>query len=339
MWSLQGRASYFEDELGSTVAMAHLGIRFFIERYAYHDYGAPAFFFDGLPVTTSAFENPYLFAGARWLPDTALYDLRTRHLDTTAGRFTSRDSIGIWGDAHNLGNGYTYVGNSSATHTDPFGEVKKPKFDSCDEDEEAQIYNSNGGAQSLPMASVSAMHLSLWTNKLVNKKWKDARTAWNTNDFSNDPTFSNGSIGKKYFGKYRFVRVGRIEHYAAKMKIRLKTHRIRIKCRSDGKYCGGDSYAWTFPSNYHAMIRVCRPQFFEPDGLSRVGKIWSTHDQVKTLIHEVAHNSGPIYDHRKDSDPSKVSAWGRQSPGLASYNADSYAWCAKNCFRVGCGAW
>ena len=39
-----------------------------------------------------------------------------------AGRFTTRDTIGIWGDDDNLGNGYAYVGNNSASAMDPGGE-------------------------------------------------------------------------------------------------------------------------------------------------------------------------------------------------------------------------
>jgi len=38
-----------------------------------------------------------------------------------AGRFTTRDVIGIWGDLLNLGSGYTYVGNNPLTYVDPSG--------------------------------------------------------------------------------------------------------------------------------------------------------------------------------------------------------------------------
>jgi RHS repeat-associated protein len=51
------------------------------------------------------------------------YYYRTRHLDSRSGRFTSRDNIGIWEDLQNLGNGYTYVGNSPYTFTDPQGDI------------------------------------------------------------------------------------------------------------------------------------------------------------------------------------------------------------------------
>lgn len=42
-------------------------------------------------------------------------------MDPSVGRFTTRDTIGIWGDPSNLGNSYTYVGNNPQTFVDPFG--------------------------------------------------------------------------------------------------------------------------------------------------------------------------------------------------------------------------
>jgi len=65
--------------------------------------------------------NPYLFTGRRYDPETAWYHYRTRYLDPAAGRFTTRDTIGIWGDPWELGNGYSFVGNNSLAWLDPFG--------------------------------------------------------------------------------------------------------------------------------------------------------------------------------------------------------------------------
>jgi RHS repeat-associated protein len=93
-----------------------------VERYDYDDYGNPHFYnASGTEITQSAIDNPYLFNGRRYDPETGFYYYRTRYLDPRVGRFTTRDTIGIWGDASNLGNGYTYVGNNPWSFVDPFG--------------------------------------------------------------------------------------------------------------------------------------------------------------------------------------------------------------------------
>ncbi|MHC4414366.1 MAG: RHS repeat domain-containing protein [Planctomycetota bacterium] len=98
-----------------------------VERYEYQDYGNPEIFDPiGAPRPESAIGNPYLFTGRRFDPETGWYYYRTRYLDPIAARFTTRDTIGIWGSMGNLGNGYTYVGNNPATLLDPLGQKVEP---------------------------------------------------------------------------------------------------------------------------------------------------------------------------------------------------------------------
>jgi RHS repeat-associated protein len=100
-----------------------------VERYEYDDYGTPTFMNANGDVLAqppgnrepSWIANPYLFTGRRFDPETAWYHYRTRYLDPAAGRFTTRDTIGIWGDPGEHGNGYTYVRNNPGRNTDPFG--------------------------------------------------------------------------------------------------------------------------------------------------------------------------------------------------------------------------
>ena len=67
-----------------------------VERYEYDDYGRPEFSDGaGAPIPDSAIGNPYLFTGRRLDPETGWYYYRTRYLDPQAGRFTTRDTIGI----------------------------------------------------------------------------------------------------------------------------------------------------------------------------------------------------------------------------------------------------
>ena len=113
---------YHEDDLGS-IAKVTDATGNLLESYSYGDYGQPSFFdAAGTPIAQSAIGNPYLFTGRRFDPETGFYYYRTRYLDPRAGRFISRDTIGIWGDTGNLGNAYAYVGNRPASATDPFGE-------------------------------------------------------------------------------------------------------------------------------------------------------------------------------------------------------------------------
>ncbi len=103
---------YHTDDLFNVVALTDKDGNV-VETYDYDDYGNPT--------TTSSVGNPYLFNGRRYDEETSYYYYRTRYLDPQAGRFTTRDIIGIWGDPNNLGSGYTYVGNNPWTLVDPWG--------------------------------------------------------------------------------------------------------------------------------------------------------------------------------------------------------------------------
>jgi len=102
------------------------------ERYEYGDFGEPQFLNSAggaathdcpasPPGTCSRYGNPYLFTGREYDPESRLYNYRTRYLDPEAGRFITRDTIGIWGDQSELGNGYSFVANSPFDVHDPFG--------------------------------------------------------------------------------------------------------------------------------------------------------------------------------------------------------------------------
>ena len=93
-----------------------------VERYEYDDFGEPTFIdSSGNPFLLSLASNPYLFTGRRFDQETGLYYYRTRYLDSTAGRFTSRDIVGIWSDVNNLGNPFSFSGNNPISRLDPLG--------------------------------------------------------------------------------------------------------------------------------------------------------------------------------------------------------------------------
>jgi RHS repeat-associated protein len=114
---------YHGDEQHSVVAVTDAGGNV-VERYAYEDYGTPTVFdATGMVLPGTGVGNPYLFTGRRYDPETGWYYYRSRYLDPLAGRFATRDTLGLWGDPASLGNTYTYAGANPATHEDPMGEA------------------------------------------------------------------------------------------------------------------------------------------------------------------------------------------------------------------------
>ena len=114
---------YHTDDLFNVMAVTNQNGLVF-ERYEYQDYGEPHFLSPpGVPMAGTGIGNPYLFTGRRYDPETAWYYYRTRYLDPATGGFTVRDTVGIWADEANLGNGRTYVGNNPSTHLDPSGRL------------------------------------------------------------------------------------------------------------------------------------------------------------------------------------------------------------------------
>ncbi|MHC4675500.1 MAG: RHS repeat-associated core domain-containing protein, partial [Planctomycetota bacterium] len=112
---------YHTDDLYNIMAVTD-GTGTVVERYEYQDYGEPEFSDgSGTPIVSTAIGNPLLFNARRYDQESGLYYYRTRYLDPKAGRFTARDTIGIWGDSANLGNGTAYAGNNPWTNLDPFG--------------------------------------------------------------------------------------------------------------------------------------------------------------------------------------------------------------------------
>jgi RHS repeat-associated protein len=297
---------YFDDELGSTSAVARRdGDSLVIERYAYHDYGEPAF------LAGPASGNPYLFGGARWLGDVGLYEMRTRYLDPTSGRFISRDSIGIWGDEENLGNGYSYVGNMPDTHTDPTGE-ERPVVKNCHSGAAGTIENALREARRIATLARD------WFNREGERKRKARKSDWNKN--RND--------GRPWWGKYYDTRFHRIKWNFRKIAYRCQKDVITFKCRTTGEKCGkGTSVAWTH-SVWGATIRLCKNNkggIFLPDGEPAYRRL---DERGGIVMHEVAHNINAIGDRRINGStaisPDQTKRLSQNNPISASWNAGNY---------------
>jgi RHS repeat-associated protein len=298
---------YFDDELGSTSAVARRegGDALVVERYAYQDYGDPTF------LTPPVSGNPYLFAGGRRIADVGLYDMRTRHLDPTSGRFISRDTLGIWGDEENLGNGYTYVGNMPDTHTDPTGESKKPTIQNCHVGARDDIEDALDEAQRI------AIRARDWFNQESNRKRKHRKKDWNKQ--KND--------GRRWWGKYDNTRFRRIMWNYRKIAHRCQKDVITFKCRSTGEICGyGKGVAWTH-SMWSATIRLCKNSqrgFFLPNGSA----FYDVDEGGGSVMHEISHNVNAIGDKelngKKPDTVSEVQNLAKKNPLRASWNANNY---------------
>lgn len=106
----------FQDRMSSTHKLVDAaGV--VVEEYVYDPYGEPT-------VTTLsglATDNPYLWTGRRYDPETGWYYFRNRYYSPALGRFVTEDPLGVWGDTAHFGNPYAYAGNSPFGLFDPLG--------------------------------------------------------------------------------------------------------------------------------------------------------------------------------------------------------------------------
>jgi RHS repeat-associated protein len=117
-WTPSSVIYCYQDKLGSTTHVANASGAL-LESYRYDLYGSPSYFNStSQPLTSSTYNVVDLYAGERWIPELALYDLRNRFMSSELGRFLQADPIGFKGDASNL---YRYCGNDSMNRTDPTG--------------------------------------------------------------------------------------------------------------------------------------------------------------------------------------------------------------------------
>jgi RHS repeat-associated protein len=114
---------YHENSLGSIAALTKSDGSV-VESYRYDAFGQVTVYDSGgSPVSTTQVQQPYTFTGRAldWEEGSGLYYYRLRYYDPEAGRFISRDPLGLWGDESQNGNGQSYCGNNPVNLVDPLG--------------------------------------------------------------------------------------------------------------------------------------------------------------------------------------------------------------------------
>jgi RHS repeat-associated protein len=118
-FSVSGTAVYFhQDALGNTIALTDAGGNV-VERYKYDVFGAASFFdAAGSALSSSSYDNRFLFTGREYFQALGVYDYRNRFYAPALGRFLQNDPLRFGAGDVNL---YRYAGNRATTATDPSG--------------------------------------------------------------------------------------------------------------------------------------------------------------------------------------------------------------------------
>ena len=109
----------------------------------------------------STVNNPYMYTGQRFDPETGLMYFKNRYMSTDLGRFVSRDPIGYGGLSEGL---YEYVSSRVTFALDCYGLFDLPPDPCCTCHSWCQIYVKHGpwGSQRLPDGSTDGYYGHQW---------------------------------------------------------------------------------------------------------------------------------------------------------------------------------
>ena len=108
---------YHFDGLGSVAALSDSSANI-VEKYSYDVFGEPVIRdANDQILTTSDYNNPYMFTGREYDSETGDYYYRARYYKPEIGRFLQPDPTG-YDDGTNM---YTYVHNNPVINLDPYG--------------------------------------------------------------------------------------------------------------------------------------------------------------------------------------------------------------------------
>ena len=120
---------YYHDALGDITRLTN-NLGNVVEQYSYDVFGAPTIKNAvGTNVSSSAFNNRFMFTGREYIQEVNFYDYRNRIYHPTIGRFQQTDPLLFGAGDDNL---YRYVGNNSTNQTDPFGLISEGCIYRCE---------------------------------------------------------------------------------------------------------------------------------------------------------------------------------------------------------------
>jgi RHS repeat-associated protein len=332
------RYYYHENVLGSTIALTD-GAGTAVERYAYDAYGSPSVS-DGSAnaIANSVLVNPYLFTGRRFDTESTLFYYRTRYLDSVAGRFITRDTIGIWGDPANSGNGYTYAANSPSAAIDPRG-LATTKFTRLPE---TKLTCTKQQRQVLKKARSEACKLAKraehgLTRVVVRKgrKVRLARQQLKRHADPNDgrrPTYRWAAAYLDWFGKYDKSRFNGVISNLRHIKKGLCTDTLEFDCCCSDADKG--TVAFVEPDDGKRKIWVCPPFW----GIQPTPTAGSVHSQAGIVLHEMSHDHDNVLTNYNDNPPEVYREEARLYRGGKSLNnqqlSEDTAWDNADSYRV-----
>ncbi len=113
-WTL----NYQQDHEGNVIYLTNVN-GYKIAMYRYDVFGAPTYYdYTGTQVSTSPFNNRFLFTGREYASTFGFYEYRARAYHPTLGRFMSEDPKGFDAGDYNL---YRYCHNDPEDLADPMG--------------------------------------------------------------------------------------------------------------------------------------------------------------------------------------------------------------------------
>lgn len=313
------RLYFLGDDLGSTRAVAN-SAGTVVERYRYDEAGLPSFFTGGGgPLTGSAIENAWLFTGQRWDDETRFSYYNSRFMDPLLGQFLSRDPLGVWGDAVNLGNARTYVANNFQTLVDPTGMYAARTACGGPWPGPRNVYYRRedcGLNSALPDALCRAMRAAGQARRTA-RNW----VSFELNGYPGGTSWLTGAVFLEWFGGpdgfispvSRGVISTAIWHVWKPFR---NGQEIGIECESS---CGNENaYVPWYDSNLH----LC--------------PVWWTRSarlRASILLHEMAHEYAGLgpdhFYHAQQTNPSTINLSGFALPNLfetsvLATNADTY---------------